>query len=189
MEKRNEPPRKPSEKRTTPFNPSMAWWLLAVVAVALVLFVYSQQDRAIHLSYDDFVRLVREGKVDVDLKDSAEPKLVHFSNPTDLLVSAQRVDGRVTRQENDSGDDKKYASAAGTPISFYVNKSEKDDDLRKMLDEAKTKFPGLKFDYPEGPSALKTVWVPYIAVALIIVVIFFVLAKKIGGAGSPMAFG
>ena len=31
MEKRNEPPRKPSEKRTTPFNPGMAWWLLAVV--------------------------------------------------------------------------------------------------------------------------------------------------------------
>jgi cell division protease FtsH len=189
MEKRTEPPRKPSEKRTTPFNPGMVWWLLAVVAVALVLFVYSQQDRASHLSYDDFVRLIRDGKVDVDMKESAEPKQVRYSNPTDLLVSSQRVDGKATRQEFDSSDDKKNAAAAGTPISFYVNKSEKDDDLRKMLDEAKTKYPGLKFDYPEGPSALKTVWVPYIAVALIIVVIFFVLAKKIGGAGSPMAFG
>jgi cell division protease FtsH len=152
-----------------------------------VLFVYSQQDRAFHLSYDDFVRLVREGKVDV--KETTDQKMARYSNPTDLLVSGQRVDGKVTRQEPESSDDKRAMPAAGAPIAFYVNKSEKDDELRKLLDEAKAKFPSLTYDYPEGPSALKTVWVPYIAVALIIVVIFFVLAKKLGGAGSPMAFG
>ncbi len=187
MEKRNDTPRKPPEKRTSPLNAGMAWWLLALAAVALVLFVYSQQDRAFHLSYDDFVRLVREGKVDV--KEPTDQKMARYSNPTDLLVSGQRVDGKVTRQELESSDDKKAMPAAGAPIAFYVNKSEKDDELRKLLDEAKAKFPSLTYDYPEGPSALKTVWVPYIAVALIIVVIFFVLAKKLGGAGSPMAFG
>jgi cell division protease FtsH len=187
MEKRTDTPRKPPEKRTAPLNTGMAWWLLALAAVALVLFIYSQQDRAFHLSYDDFVHLVREGKVDV--KEPVDQKMVHYSNPTDLLVSAQRVDGKVTRQEPDTSEDKKAAAATAAPIAFYVNKSEKDDDLRKLLEEAKAKFPGLTYDYPEGPSALKTVWVPYIAVALIIVVIFFILAKKLGGAGSPMAFG
>ena len=151
MEKRNDTPRKPPEKRTAPLNAGMAWWLLALAAVALVLFVYSQQDRAFHLSYDDFVRLVREGKVDV--KEPADQKMARYSNPTDLLVSGQRVDGKVTRQELESSDDKKAMPAAGAPIAFYVNKSEKDDELRKLLDEAKAKFPGLTYDYPEGPSA------------------------------------
>ncbi|HEV2970084.1 MAG TPA: ATP-dependent zinc metalloprotease FtsH [Pirellulales bacterium] len=189
MEKRNEPPRKPPEKRTPPFSPNVVWYLLAVGAVALVLVVYWQQDRSYHLSYDDFVRLVQDTRHDkdkvVEVNDPADGKLIRYSNPTDLVVASQRVEGKITRQEVDSTDDKRVGkAAAGTVVSFFVNKSEK-DDLSKMLQDAKLRG----FDYPEGPTAWKTIWLPYLAAGAIIVVIFFVLFRKIGGAGSPMAFG
>jgi cell division protease FtsH len=190
MEKRTEPPRKPPEKRTPPFTANLVWYLLALGAVALALVVYSQQDRSYHLTYYDFVRLVQDtrhakDKV-IEVNDPADGKLVRYSNPTDLVVGALRVEGKVARQEIDSTDEKRVgpATAPVPVVSFYVNKSEKDDDLRKMLTDGK-----LQFDHSEGPTAWKTIWLPYLAAGAIIVVIFLVLFRKIGGAGSPMAFG
>ena len=98
--------------------------------MALVLFVYSQQDRAIHLSYDDFVRLIRrrEGRCGHQGPGGAEAGPLFQSDRSARQRPARRRQGRRGK-EFDSSDDKKNAAAAGTPISFYVNKSEKDDDL------------------------------------------------------------
>ena len=199
MEKRSDPPRKTSDKRNTPFNANAAWWLLALGIVVMVLVVYVQQDRSYHLTYGEFTHLIEKGSVDV--KDPSGAKLVRYSNPTKLQIGTQEITGKVSRGEIDSVAGKATGPAAATNgpapaptakiaehvVSFRVNKSDKDNPeaLRKLLAKGNI----TSYDYSDGPSAWKTIWLPYLIVGLVVVAIFFFFVRKLGGAGSPMAFG
>ena len=191
MEKRNDPPppppRKPPEKRPAPLNPGMAWWLLALAVVALLVFVYSQQDRAQHLTFGEFTELVRKGKIEVT--DRVEGKRYAYSNPTDLVIGPKDISGKVNRVEIEDRA-RPIAEPATTPpdkaIAFHVNRNEKDDTvvLRGELDQH-----GISYDISDGPSALTTTWLPYLFLAAILAFIFIIFLRKLGGAGSPMTFG
>ena len=104
-----------------------------------------------------------------------------------MLIGQQEINGKATRTEVSAEPAGSAAApAASETVAFRVNKSDKDEGgtLEKMLKES-----GIKFDFAEAAGAWKTIWLPYIVGGLLIVAIFFFLARKIGGAGSPMAFG
>ncbi|HKD38254.1 MAG TPA: ATP-dependent zinc metalloprotease FtsH, partial [Pirellulales bacterium] len=192
MEKRNDSPppsssRKPPEKRNQSLSPTIAWWLLGVGILALVAVVYSQQDRSQKLTFGQFRELVSKGSVDVT--DTLEAKRYKYSHPTELLISPKDVTGKVTREEIEDAK-RPEAEAKTAPaersVSFHVNKTDKDDAaVLKLLSDANFK----DFDYSDGPSTLTTIWLPYILVGLLLAALFVYLARKLGGAGSPMAFG
>ncbi len=189
MEKRSDspPPRKPSEKRPAPLNPGMAWWLLALGVVAVLAFVYSQQDRSQHLTFGQFTELVQKGKVDVT--DAAEGKRYLYSNPNELVIGPKEITGKVNRKEVEDRAKPSIEAAPGAAdrsIAFHVNKSEKDDTvvLRGELDKH-----NISYDISDGPNALTTTWLPYLFLGAIITFIFIIFMRKLGGAGSPMAFG
>ena len=197
MEKRNDPPppppppRKSPEKRSPPFNPTIAWWLLGVGIIALVAVVYSQQDRSQHLTFGQFTELVRNRDKGLVVSDPAEAKRYKYSHPVDLLIGNKEITGKVTREEIEDAKRPEAETKGAAPVehsvAFHVFKNEKDDPdgLRKLLNEGNI----TNYDYSDSSNALTTIWLPYIFVGLLLVFLFIFLARKLGGAGSPMAFG
>ena len=183
----NSPSRKPPEKRNPSLSPTIAWWLLGVGIIVLVAVVYSQQDRSQKLTFGQFKELISKGNVEVT--DAMEGKRFKYSHPTELLISPKDITGKVTREEIEDAkhpDADAKSAAADRSVTFHVNKTDKDDAaLLKLLGDANFK----DFDYSDGPSALTTIWLPYIFVGLLLAALFVYLARKLGGAGSPMAFG
>jgi cell division protease FtsH len=191
MEKRNDSPpsssqRKPPEKRNQSLSPTIAWWLLGVGILALVAVVYSQQDRSQKLTFGQFKELMSKGNVEVT--DALEGKRFKYSHPIELLISPKDITGKVMREEieDTKHPEPEAKSSAERSVSFHVNKTDKDDAaVLKLLSDANFK----DFDYSDGPNALTTIWLPYIFVGLLLAALFVYLARKLGGAGSPMAFG
>ncbi len=201
MEKRKEPsrkstePRKPGDKRPPAFNFNLVWYLLGLGVVSLLLVVYMQNGQTYHLSYSDFVELVKRRSVDI--KEGSDGKLVRYSSPVEVQVGAQEIYGKVNRQELEANGEERpqrevenrsiFGGSSGRgQVPFRVNKSPTDDNesLRTVLHDS-----GVPFDYSEAPSSLRTYWLPSILIGACVVGIFMLLVKRLGGAGSPMAFG
>jgi cell division protease FtsH len=196
MENRPEVPRKPTDKRSPPMNGPLVWCLLGIGVVVLVLVLYVERDQAYQISYSDLVQLLDNGSVDV--KDPADStRAVRYSSPSDLRIGPQEVTGKVNRREVVQLADNSKSTAPSEPtnsaagqadrkVSFHVNNSPVDDN--KDLKEALKKH-NISWDRTESAGSWKTYWLPSIALTLFIVIVLLLAFRRMGGAGSPMAFG
>ncbi len=187
-------PRKPGEKRPPPFNFNLVWYLLGLGIVSLLLVVYMQNGQTYHVGYSDFGKLVQQRTVDVKDTDN---KLVRYSNVSDVQVGSQEIYAKANRVELEPVGDEKVlkpveshsifgGSSGQGQVAIRVNKNATDnsDSLQTLLHDS-----GVPFDYSEAPSSLRTYWLPSILIGACVVAIFLLLIKRLGGAGSPMAFG
>jgi cell division protease FtsH len=115
----------------------------------------------------------------VTIKDTAKGHEYRFSNPTEVVIDVHEIRGKATR----------VLVSGETPVSETINfttskgASQDSSDLADML-----LAHGIKFDYEPGPSR----WAPYVPLFLTVgLFIFFIvfMMRRMGGAGSPMAFG
>ncbi len=186
-------------KRTNDNNKSgsTVWFALIVVsALAVSLFLILSQNQKT-LSYSDFRDLIQTTKYKEkrsnDLAPGAESKLtipeagtdgrvIEYSQPNDIRVGEKKIEGWI-----------QYRIAAGTgktdqptKVKFVVNKNDSDsanESLRELLDSSNARW-----DYLSGPSA----WDRYgffLLTMLLIVGLFYLMMRRLGGAGGPMQFG
>ncbi len=196
MENRDEPkgktpetPRKPADKRAAPFNSNIVLYLLGLGIVALVLVVVMQTERTFKLEYSQLVQLIKAGSVEVKESDG---RLYRYTAATDIVIGKEDVTARATRAEADSATkeepDRAPAAAANNrdraTVVLRANRVPNDDSLRALVEEKK-----LNYDGADAPSSLRTYWMPSLLLGAIIVGVGMLLIRKLGGAGSPMAFG
>ncbi|HEY2883301.1 MAG TPA: ATP-dependent zinc metalloprotease FtsH [Pirellulales bacterium] len=143
---------------------------------------------------------------------------VHYQNPSDIVLAPSEITGKVERvnltraaakaSETSSTpatppaqpaattpDDKDKATAgsaqpaakpAGPTVEFHTPLNASNDNekfWRDLLNEN-----GLKFSEPQSPGA----WRNYVTMLLLMgmfILVFFFMLRRLGGAGSPMAFG
>ncbi len=203
MENRPEPARKPelqrkpADKRSPPVNAPLAWALAAVGIVVLLLVLYVERDQAYLVSYSDLLQLVKTGSVDVtDPSDSK--RVARYSALDNVRISPQEITGMAKRQE--VGETKPSQSELATTIkkspddrvNFRVDNSPTNDnkDLKDAIESANqnAKSP-INFAYVQADGSWKTYWLPTIALTVCIVVVLIIGFRRMGGAGSPMAFG
>ncbi len=187
MDGKKEPPRKASEKKNPmPWN-NVIVMLLGLGVLILCAVRFLAPSTLVTIPYSDLVKLIKEpinplpgqehGVVIYDHKN----RPFRVSNLGDLKLSSFEVEGKVTRVELDGAGD-----AIGDPeknIAFHTNKTDRDELLPRILEES-----GRRFEITEGPNA----WWTYMQLpALLAITIgaLFLMMRRLGGAGSPMAFG
>jgi cell division protease FtsH len=137
------------------------------------------------ISYSELVKLIK----DTPLLGQEQGIVIHdhknrafrVSNIGDLKISPFEVDGTLTRVELDGSGHPLGTAEKG--IAFHANKTERDDLLPRLLEENERHF-----EITEGPNA----WWTYMqipALAALTLGVLFLMMRRLGGAGSPMAFG
>jgi len=183
---------KRSADRRPPFGGSNAVWSLIAVGVA-GLFALSllTANPEVELSYSDLERLIRASARDAAEKDRTievpavpgRPAAV-YADLADVVIGAFQVSGTLREV---AAETKPSASApAGGRRRFRTAKlpsENSEGQLSKLLAEH-----GVPFRYEEAPSPWRN-WLPMLFVTGLFGVLFFLMMRRLGGAGSPMAFG
>jgi cell division protease FtsH len=183
MENKPDPKPKPAERK--PFFASGAVWILLLMVMAiLVVVTYTSSGGNVEIRYSDLLALIAkssdpDGSITVTVGAPGNQKKVRFSKLQDVIIEKYRVIGSVERQLVDS--DKEPART-----NFYANKSESDESEKEL--KAALKGAGIEFDHPEAPGVWRN-YLPMIVVTALFVLVIFLMMRRLGGAGSPMAFG
>jgi cell division protease FtsH len=177
-EPKRDPVRKGPDKKNSPVNNNLILVLLVLGAVVFVAVTVFNNGSEVYLAPSDLRELIeRTGNqppADATIKVIERNDVpVTYSNLSDLVVAQFRVTGKVTREVGDKTSN----------VTFSTNLLQSDTDLVPLLAKKH-----LHYDHPSGPS----VWGPYLSMLLLTglcLLVIFVMIRRLGGAGSPMAFG
>ena len=167
-------------------------WLFVLIAIAiLVVVTYNSTTANVEIAYSDLEELIKKstpdakgdivGTIRVKVGSPDKAREVEYSALKNVTIEPFRVTGTVDRRFLDRPDDQPQT------LGFYTDKSDNDateEELRTML-FASTVRP---YEFSEGPSVWKS-YLPMIVVTALFVLVIFLMMRRLGGAGSPMAFG
>ena len=184
MKNERDPLRKSNDKKSSSINNNVVWFLLVLGVLTLLTVSLMTGGPDEKILYSDLLELIKV----VDNKDGKNYVEVHrgtgdkehvdrISNPTDIKIGSYEVTGKITRET--VGD----AASRNVGVVFQSNLKPMDDRLAHLLEEKK-----LGFDNSEGPAAWRS-YVPMLVLTGLCVVFIFYMMRRLGGAGSPMAFG
>ena len=196
------PEKKPAEKKGLQPGNNVVWYLLAIGVVLLFAVSLWPKPRNASIQFSDLVRLLENGKAaaastegsaatggEVVVVEGAEGRrqAVRYSNVKDVEIGLYDASGKITRQVlNDDKRTELKGSAEPEEVSFFTNKNPTDfadERLAALLDAN-----GVKYDFAEGPSPWRN-YVPILVLTTLFILVFFFMMRRLGGAGSPMAFG
>ncbi len=178
---RKDPLRKSPDKKSASLNNNVIWFLLilCVVTFSAVSLLTAGSDEK--LQYYDLLKLVKvaheePGKNSIEVTQGTGDKkqVVTYSDPRDVKIGTHEVTGKITKQ---------VAGGEPTEETFASNVQPLDNRLSELLEKQ-----GIRFDNSDRPSAW-TSYIPMLVVTALFVLFIFYMMRRLGGAGSPMAFG
>ncbi len=193
---------KSSDKKLPPQSGNFVWYLLGLGVLLLLMVTIFNSRNETRIRMSDFVRLVKasnpdrdksERFIDIEDRSSQPPQKIRLSDLSRIVIGDNEVQAEVTRSKlNPSvaeiGGDQPATGAAvdgrEEKIPLRVNLNNDQEEVRKLLQENKIA------DYDNGsqPSPLVQ-WVPLLLMTGLLVMLFVFMIRRMGGAGSPMAFG
>ncbi|MEX2561326.1 MAG: hypothetical protein WD403_15490, partial [Pirellulales bacterium] len=211
METKNEPNRKPAEKKTPPVGTNMVWYFLAVgIGVTLLVTLLTGKPEA-DIPYLELMRLIKKGNPEdprfdekqreamyIEVVEGSEGKRrrVRYSNLSDLKVGQTEISGKVMQQLLPEPPSSKTSQAETEPsapknepkeVGFRSGRLGFADDngaLMNLLTE--NGFTQVRAEF--APSRLRD-YFPLLLFFVLVVLFFVFVLRRYGGAGSPMAFG
>lgn len=123
---------------------------------------------------------VSTGSIEVE---EAPGVTVRYSNLRRVMIGEQRVRGVVRREQLTPENN---GQAINEKYSFHTNLNG-DDSLGQEL-RSQLESHGLQLRYEDPPSIFRN-WLPMFLLTALFIFGCFILLRRIGGAGSPMAFG
>jgi cell division protease FtsH len=181
-EPKRDPVRKGPDKKTSPVNNNLLLILLVVGAVLFVVVTVFNNGSEVNIPTSALIELIK--RTDVHTPTEASVKVpersgtVTYSGLSDLRLENYRITGKVMREVDD-----KAANMKPSNVSFATSLRPSDTKLSDLLVERQ-----IPFDTAPGPSF----WGPYLSMLLatgLCLLLIFVMIRRLGGAGSPMAFG
>jgi cell division protease FtsH len=175
-------------------NSTMVWFaLIIVVALAVSAFLILNQSKK-RIGYSHFQELLKateyvdknsdqlaaasKGKI-VIKEPGADGREIEFREPNDIKVGTRSITGWVKYRIID---DNKPAQ----PTQFIVNKGDSDlitEQLTGLLDASK-----VNWGFTDEPTFLDKYGFLIVTMGLI-TLLFFMMMRRLGGAGGPMQFG
>lgn len=189
-----------NENKKTPENKnnsSMVWFsMILVVAIAIAMFMILSQTRTT-MSFSDFQHLVQattyqpgtnklkdDSAGEITITENRENgRTIVYSEPSRIEVGTRQISGLVKMKVvkgigSENGDARK--------VEFIVYKDESDSlnaELKTLLDKS-----NMQWNYSDGPNFWEKYGFLFVTMGLI-VLLFFVMMRRLGGAGGPMQFG
>ncbi|MBS0210439.1 MAG: ATP-dependent zinc metalloprotease FtsH [Planctomycetes bacterium] len=193
-------PSRGSEKKTPPVGNNLLWLLLLAGGMVLfVLYVWNPRQE-IEVPYGKLGELIAQGApsrnqnaaIEVNDKLENEPVKVIYSRLAELKVGTAEISGKIDRRIQSRGDvqgknpagkvfDQQEQIAFRTPRLGFENDGGRFEQL--LRDNGFTDFSG-----EEAAGALRN-YVPMLIITGAMIGVLLWMMRRIGGAGSPMAFG
>jgi cell division protease FtsH len=198
MTKKRDPSRRPTDRKPT-LGGNLVWSLMAVGVASLFAISLIGTTPELRISYTDLQRLVRattasgqDRYVTISPGDDAS-RTALFGDLREVVIGAFEVSGRVREHGGDHGHAEEGAGTppqaiggSGTERRFRTSKlpsETSESELKQLLEEH-----GVAYRYEDPPSPWRN-WMPTLLLIGVSAVLFFLMLRRLGGAGSPMAFG
>ena len=197
MPKKQTFPKRPADRRPPLAGSNLVWSLIAVGVAGLFALSLVNATPEVELSYSDLENLIRAaGRRDGGGK---EPRFIEVAQPgddsrhpsryadiDDVVIGAFQVSGSVRQLAADGSKPSAREAASGQRRRFHTAKlpsENSEGQLSKLLAENR-----VPFGYEAAPSPWRN-WLPMLLLTGLFGMLFFLMLRRIGGAGSPMAFG
>lgn len=203
----------PSDKKPPQQGSNLVWYVLGLMTVLLLLATIWSGGQREDISWSELEKLIvvsnpaenEIGSVNyitfVD-KKAQPPVQVQLSAPTKIIIGPNEVTGMVTRRVAELGqksntepsteEDTKDLPAITSELEFGESaevafSTARDSDetrLADLLSENNIE----DWDYAQSPSMLLNM-LPMLLMIGMVLLLTIVMLRRMGGAGSPMAFG
>ena len=189
MEPRNEIGRKATEKKSAPVTNQVLLYLMAFAVFAVFIWLIFRGQGPITLSHGELVDLIRspDGWVDLTRGTPTRPETHRFSKLSELEIGSHQITGKVQVQKLVLGENGKLqpGEEPAKQYSFEAkSQPEWSNELAKLLKDEKFS----NYDAADGPGFVQN-WLPLLTITAILGLLVFFMVRRLGGAGSPMAFG
>jgi len=204
MDEQNDKSKSTSEKKPPAQGSNLIWYVLGLMTVLLLLgTVWSNSNRQ-EIGWSKLEELVvisnpeaeeqSENYVTLEELDTQEPKSVRLSSPSAITIGTNEVTGFVMRSEAKLGQKVDSAESEtivaelnyGEPfkVPFRTARDPEESRLAELL--ADNNIEGWSYALPPSPllNAL-----PMLLMIGMLLLLMVVMLRRMGGAGSPMAFG
>jgi cell division protease FtsH len=198
MEETPDPPKAPEKKSNTPAS-NLVWYVLGLMALLLLLGTIWNGQTRLTIKWSDLEKLIvaTDNKQDLEknyivIEDtqSTNPRQLKLSGLEDLKVGSTDVTGTVMVEVLGGVDEEEEAKPADEqtvkgprPTKFVTYRLPNEQLLLELLHKHK-----IEHTLAESPSQLLGYLLPLTFTGLLIV-LMVVMMRRMGGAGSPMAFG
>ena len=192
--KPQEPQRPPSDKKSPPMGNNVVWYLLAVGIGTLFLVSLLGTNTHNEIPYMELVRLIEQGapesdpkvtpRIDVITGPEGKETTVRYSDLSNLTIGPYEITGSVTREVIAP------ASKGEKPtrnVAFRTARLGLENDQNALFNKLKEKgFRNVRAE--RAPSGWRY-YMPMVVFTVMFVLLFFFMMRRLGGAGSAMAFG
>ena len=191
-------PKRSADRRPPLGGSNLVWSLVAVGVAGLFALSLINANPDVELSYSDLEKLIRasgqrmagdtDGPRFIEVVQAGEdPKRTRrYGELDDVVIGAFQVSGTVRQLATEPAGQSARDDLAGSRRRFHTAKlpsENSEGQLSKLLAEN-----GVPFRYEEAPSPWRN-WLPMLFLTGLFGMLFFMMMRKLGGAGSPMAFG
>ncbi|MEX2172004.1 MAG: ATP-dependent zinc metalloprotease FtsH [Pirellulales bacterium] len=184
-------------KKSPPQSNNMVWYLLGLGVLLLVMVAIFNTGSEQDIPWSDLEKLIaatdtqnQEGGGHYIMVDRSEsqPRRYKLSHLKDIKVAEHEVKGKVTRLELVEEGTKTGATAlASAPkeeeVSFSTARDRNDESIQKLLSRHNHKYENVRQQNPMIGYLMT------LAFMGLLIVLFVLMLRRMGGAGSPMAFG
>jgi len=188
------PPQKPlrPEQRPSETGVNVIWYLLAFAIGTMFVLSLWDTETQVEIPYMELVRLIEQGSPEINPNAAIEilegpkgkEKIVRYSRLENLKISPEKVTGTVTRQVIAP---KTEQNKPETKLAFYSDRLGLENDQNYLFNLLKEKgFKNVRGE--KAPSGWRTL-LPMFVLTLLLMVVFFILMRRLGGPGSAIAFG
>jgi cell division protease FtsH len=188
-------PKPGDAKKPQPQNNNMLWYMLGLgVLLLLLVTAFSTRER-LDLSWSELEDLIeasnpqraKDGVTFITVTDKATkpPTQYMLDSPRDIVVGLTDVTGTVGSVQ--IGSDSKGGDSAlkeKRRVGFRVARLPSEDRLMQLLKDNHID----EYAYEDQPSQLLG-YLPVLVLTAMFVLLMIVMMRRMGGAGSPMAFG
>ena len=183
----------PSQQRKPPpMGGNMVWYLLALGIGTLFLVTLLGTEQTVRIEIGDLRDLIEQGSpernpeaaIEVTTGSGSREQTVRYSELSNLKFGPREITGKVTRQVT-APEEKQTDAQADVDFATPVWGLEQGND--NLFELAREKgFKNIRAD--EAPGGWQN-WMPLLVLTGLLVLVFFFMMRRLGGAGSAMAFG
>ncbi len=182
---------KPADKKPATQGGNLVWYMLGLGVLLLLMVTLFNNNSGLTIGFSDLLDLIRAsgqgGPGYIDIKDPNSPgtQRIRLSDFSDIVVGTSSVTAKVDRQVLKLGSNKEFQPSGNAEkgVELHVERDPQDQKLSDLLEEKR-----LKYRIAGPPNPLYN-YVPLLLMTGLLVMLFVFMIKRMGGAGSPMAFG
>ena len=183
MENKRAAQKKPARKDSPTMGNNVVWYLLIAGVLMLFTVTLLTSNSPIDIDRSDLRQLILHGSVEVTTGTANNQRVMRFSKPTDLVVGSYEVNGKVTQEIEPNDHNSPHYKGPENGIAFTTAKMSTDDELLKLLDAR-----DIRYAVADPPSPWRQ-YAMLLVITAVLILVFMLMMRRLGGAGSPMAFG